>query len=75
MKTEKLTKKQLKSIERGMKDIKEGRTYIFCCAQDNKKPYCSNSKQKLTICFECHIKDCERWYRIGLKDGRRKVRK
>ena len=69
-----LTKRQLTSIKKREKEIKEGRTYLFCCGskKGDRKHRCAKSGHELTICFDCHVENCKRWYKIGLKDGRKK---
>ncbi len=63
-------KKVLKDIEKGLKDIKEGRSYLLCCATKYGK--CRKSKQKIGICHECCTKQSKKWYKIGKKDVKRK---
>lgn len=58
-----------KSLEKSLKEIKEGRTYImYCRAKKNK---CLKSKCDIGICFSCHTKECEKWYNLGIKDARK----
>lgn len=48
------------SIRRGLRDIKEGKTFLFSCKHD---------KKDATICFSCHADEVKRWYRMGKRDA------
>jgi hypothetical protein len=56
----------IKKLKKIQKESKEGRTYLFYCTCDSKA-------NKKTICFECHAKDCKKWYNLGRKDERKKL--
>ena len=60
-----------RDVEKGMKDIREGRTYIMSCGL--KRGKCEHGKEKPAICSRCHVKNCERWYSIGKKDAYKRI--
>jgi hypothetical protein len=60
-----------KSLEKGMKDCKEGRTYIYSCRHVKK----GKMKGITWICWDCHTEDCKKWYLLGRKDERKKLKK
>lgn len=64
--------REYKGIERGMADVKKQRTYLMCCGENKGKGRCRSSGDKFSICMECHVLYCKKWYAIGLKEGRKK---
>lgn len=58
------TQSQLDSIEKGLKQAKEGRTYTFSC---------SHVKEIDKLCHECHVEDCKKWYKLGTTDERKNI--
>ena len=70
---EKLDNQLMRDIKRGMRDLKEGRTYVMVCGPRYGK--CKKSKHKPSICFNCLTDDCKRWYRLGKKDERNLIYK
>jgi hypothetical protein len=70
------TKAGWKKLEPSLRDVKEGRTYLWACSTKTKKSKrCAKSGEKLWICPSCHVKDCEKWYKLGKSDERKKWRK
>ena len=49
----------VKRLKKSCQDIKEGRAYTY---------WCSHTKEHGTVCYECHVKECKHWYKLGKKD-------
>lgn len=63
-------KKNWSWLEESLKDVKNGRTYLWSCV--DKKGICGQSGEKAGICHSCCTRECKKWYRLGLKDGARR---
>lgn len=70
---ERLDNQLMRDIERGMRDIKEGRTYLGYCGLHYGK--CKTSNRRISVCSGCHVKDCKKWYMLGKKDERNSIYK
>jgi hypothetical protein len=66
------SKEAQRSLKKALRDMKEGRAYIWCCG--TKRGRCVKSGKKLTICADCHMESCENWYRIGKRDMLKKLK-
>lgn len=64
--------KPLKNLKNKLKEINKGRTYIYCCGS-KEGTTCIESKDKLQICYECHVNECQKWYELGRQDMLLKV--
>jgi len=47
-------------LKESLKRCREGRTYLFACTHEKK-----------TICHDCCVEECKKWYKLGKKDGKR----
>jgi hypothetical protein len=56
---------EAESIDRGMRDMRDGYTYPTAC--QHRKGICEG---KMFVCHECAIEACDKWYRLGLRDGK-----
>ena len=62
----KCNKKLHESIEEAIKECHEGRTYTMSCKHYKGKGF--------FVCWKCVVEDCEKWYNLGKKDERKRLK-